>query len=53
MQERDWAHLARAFQQFGKIPEGREYPTNAITLWHHLVEGVLRVADALTEPPEK
>lgn len=39
--------LADALRKFGKIPEGRQLPTNAITLWHHIVEGVHRVADAL------
>ena len=51
--ERFTAHLAKALQQFGKVPEDRQLPGNAITLWRHIVEGVERVADALTAPPEK
>lgn len=44
--------LAEALRQFGKIPEGRQYPSNAITLWHHMLEGFHRVADSL-DPPKK
>jgi len=51
--ERFTAHLAKALREFGKIPFGEEPPTNAITLWRHIVRGVERVADALTAPPEK
>ena len=50
--ERFTAHLAKALLEFGKVPEGQELPQNAITLWRHIVEGINRVADALTAPPE-
>lgn len=36
--------LATAFEQFGKIPEGKEMPGNAITLWKAMIHGWDRVA---------
>lgn len=53
MNERDWAHLARALKTFGQQEEGEPLPGNAITLWRAIVRGIERVADALTLPPEK
>lgn len=49
--------LAMALREFGKIPGEENYtptgiPTNAATLWRHLVAGVERVADALDPPRE-
>ena len=51
--ERMTSHLASALREFGKIPEGKEIPANAITLWKAMIHGFDRVADALTKPPEK
>lgn len=56
--ERFTAHLAKALREFGKIPGEENYtptgiPSNAATLWRHIVAGVERVADALTAPPEE
>lgn len=51
--ERLTAHIAAAFREFGKIPEGKERPQNAATLWKAMVHGFERVADRLTAPPEK
>lgn len=51
--ERFTSHLAKALQEFGKIPEDQDLPVNAITLWRQVVAGVNRVADALTKPPEE
>lgn len=51
--ERFSHHFAAAIQEFGKIPEGKDIPHNAITLWKAMIHGFDRVADALTKPPEK
>ena len=39
--------LATAFEQFGKIPEGKDMPGNAITLWKAMIHGWDRVATHL------
>lgn len=57
--ERFTNHLAKALLEFGKVPspggytESGDLPQNAITLWRHTVNGLNRVADRLTAPPEK
>jgi hypothetical protein len=56
--ERFTHHFAKSLLEFGKIPEHRIRdgwipPTNAATLWRQINEGIERVADALTKPPEK
>ena len=59
--ERFTSHIAKSLLEFGKIiPDGEtsenpadNLPTNAITLWRHMVRGFERVADRLTAPPEK
>jgi hypothetical protein len=53
-EERFTAHFAAALREFAPleyIPEG--IPSNAATLWRHIVAGVHRVADRLTAPLEK
>lgn len=55
----DAKQLADALREFkkipgldeGYIPEG-QLPSNAVTLWRHIVAGVERVADFL-DPPKK
>lgn len=39
--------LADAFDQFGKIPEGKDMPGNAITLWRAMIHGWDRVVQRL------
>lgn len=56
--ERFTNHFAKSLREFGKIPEHRIKdgylpPNNAVTLWRQINEGIERVADALTKPPEK
>ena len=41
------ALLADAFEQFGKIPEGKDMPGNAITLWKAMTHGWDRVVQRL------
>lgn len=52
MDHRDFAHIAKALRQFGKMPEDAQPPQNAITLWKAINHGIERVADALMKPPE-
>lgn len=55
--ERFTRHIARAFEQFGNVPDQKDpvnlLPTNAVTLWRHMVNGFNRVADRPTASPEK
>lgn len=56
--ERFASHLAKSLQEFGRLGHYQDggkmpLPQNATTLWGCIVEGLNRVADRLTAPPEK
>lgn len=51
--ERAFNHFAKALQEFGRVSVDQPVPNNAITLWRAIVDGLHRVADRLSAPPEK